>query len=164
MKTIYMNFFKGRTMKNGCIILVLALFSTVELSAQNANQERLNAYKIAFFTQRLGLSSKDAEKFWPLYNEYQEKKNIIQQERALLTRKFNLNGDTMTDDELSKQGDRYIELEVEEAALSKEFHNKVKVILPPRKILKLYQAENQYKLQLLKELQDRQPVRNQQIR
>jgi len=164
MKTIYTNFFKGRTMKNGCIILVLALFLTTSLSAQNDNQERLNAYTIAFFTQRLSLTSKDAEKFWPLYNEYQEKKNIIQQERALLTRKFNLNGDTMSDDELSKQGDRFIELEVEEAALSKEFHNKVKVILPPRKILRLYQTENQYKLQLLKDLQERQPVRNQQLR
>ena len=151
-------------MKNCCIIIVLALSTTIGVNAQNANQERLNAYKIAFFTQRLSLTSKDAEKFWPLYNEYQEKKNIIQQERALLTRKFNLNGDTMTDDELSKQGDRYVELEVEEAALSKEFHNKVKSILPPRKILRLYQAENQYKLQLLKELQDRQPVRNQQLR
>jgi len=39
--------------------------------------EKLNAYKIAFFTKKMDLSSQEAEKFWPLYNEFQDKRSRI---------------------------------------------------------------------------------------
>jgi len=61
----------------------------------------------------------------------------------------------MTDKELTEAGDNYIALEIKETSLSQEYHNRFKEILPPAKILRLYQAENQYKLQLLNELQNR---------
>jgi hypothetical protein len=50
-------------------------------------------------------------------------------------------------------------MEVREAALAQKFHDKIKTVLPPVKVLRLYQAENQYRLQLLKELQERREVR-----
>ena len=77
-------------MKRGVFILAaMLIFSTAIVSAQNPNRERLESYKIAFFTQRLNLTPAEAEKFWPLYNQYQEKKIKIQQERMLLNKKFN---------------------------------------------------------------------------
>ena len=59
-----------------------------------------------------------------------------------------------------KAADRIIELQVSEAALAKDFHEKVKTILSPYKVLRLYQAENQYRMQLLKELQERKQLKN----
>jgi hypothetical protein len=61
----------------------------------------------------------------------------------------------MSDEELSTLGDKFINLEVLESELSVEFHQQLKGILPPVKVLRLYQAENQYRQQLLNELQDR---------
>ena len=144
------------------VFAILAIFCTVNISAQNANRERLEAYKIAFFTKRLNLTPGEAEKFWPLYNEYQETKSRIQLERQELNRNFNQNGLNMNDREMTEAGDRLIGLEVREAALAQEFHNKIKTVLTPAKILRLYQAENQYRLQLLKELQERREERNNQ--
>jgi hypothetical protein len=67
--------------------------------------------------------------------------------------------------QLSEAGDRLISLEISEAALVQEFHNKIKTVLTPAKILRLYQAENQYRLQLLNELRERNQERiNQNIR
>ena len=117
---------------------------------------------IAFFTKRLELTPDEAEKFWPVYNEYKDLKIKIQLERQELNRNFNQNGLNMSDREMTEAGDRFIGLEVREAALAQEFHNKIKTILPPVKVLKLYQAENQYRLQLLKELQERREGRNNQ--
>ena len=139
--------------------MILAVIGSAFATAQNPNRERLNAYKIAFFTKRLNLSSKEAEKFWPVYNEFQDSKNRIQLERIEINRNFNINGPNMTDRELTELGDRFIDLETREASLAKEFHNKIKEILPPAKVLRLYQAENQYKQQLLKELQKRREER-----
>lgn len=141
------------------IIVVLLVLSSSWLMAQNPNQERLNAYKIAFFTKRLNLTSSEAERFWPLYNDFQSKKNSIQIQRIQLNRKFNQEATTMSDAEMSAAGDKLVELEVLETELAVKFHKSVKEVLPPEKVLRLYQAENQYKVQLLNELQDRKPPR-----
>lgn len=151
-----MNFYKSEAMKRKIIILIVTLIlSPVIIQAQNPNQERLNAYKIAFFTKRLNLTSREAEKFWPVYNEFQAKRIEIQQERVQFNRKFNQEGATMSDEELTALGDKFIELGVQESKLSVEFHQQLKGILPPVKVIKLYQAENQYRQLLLNELQDR---------
>jgi hypothetical protein len=148
--------------RNIVVFTILVTFCAINLTAQNANRQRLDAYKIALFTKRLNLTSQEAEKFWPVYNEYQDMKNKIQLERQEINRNFNQNGLNMSDKELSEAGDRFVSLEVREAALAQEFHGKIKKILSPVKVLRLYQAENQYRIQLLNELQERKQVRNDQ--
>jgi hypothetical protein len=145
----------------GTFLIFLTAISIPLVRGQNPNMEKLNAYKIAFFTRKMNLTSREAEKFWPLYNEFQDKKSHIQQEKVLLNRNFNQNGETMTDKELTEAGDKYVALEMQDASLIQEYHNRFREILPPARVTRLYQAENQYKLQLLKELQDRrQQVKN----
>jgi hypothetical protein len=156
-----MNNFKIEGMKRGMIfIFILAAFSLKQVAAQNPNLEKLNAYKIAFFTGRLDLTSQEAEKFWPVYNDFQNKRNAIQIEKQTLNRNVNQNALSMTEKEMIEAGDKLISLQVQEAALAQEFHKKFKEILPPVKVVKLYQAENQYRLQLLNELKDKAPLRN----
>jgi hypothetical protein len=153
--------FKIVSMKREVIILILlAVFPLIPVTAQNPNLEKLNAYKIAFFTRRMNLTSQEAEKFWPVYNEFQEKRNAIQTERQTLNRYFNQNELNMTEKELIEAGDKTVALQVQEAALAQEYHKKFKEILAPVKVIRLYQAENQYRLQLLNELRDKQPLRN----
>ena len=144
------------------LLMIFAGLGTIYISAQNPNRERLNAYKIAFFTRRLNLTPQEAEKFWPVYNEFQDAKNKIQLERIEINRNFNMNELNMTEMEMREAGDRLVDLEVREAEMVMEFHNKIRDILPPVKVLRLYQAENQYKQQLLKELQERRELRNNQ--
>jgi hypothetical protein len=156
----YMNSYKYKVMKRGMLVLLfLAMVPVLRLSAQNPNRERLNDYKIAFFTKRLNLTSQEAERFWPVYNEFQNKKISIQQERGSLNRTVNQNSANMSEKELTEAGDKIISLQMNEANLALEFHKKFKEILPPLKVVRLYQAENQYRLTLLNELQDRKPLK-----
>lgn len=156
-----MNNYKITLMKKGMIILiVLAVYPLLQVHAQNANLDKLNAYKIAFFTRRLNLTSQEAEKFWPVYNDFQSKRNAIQIERQQLNRNVNQNELNMSEKEMIETGDKLISLEVQEAALAQDYHKKFREILSPVKILRLYQAENQYRLQLLNELKNKQPLRN----
>ena len=158
---IFMNNFKITGMKRGLIVsIMLAFLPLLQVTAQNPNLEKLNAYKIAFFTRRLNLTSQEAEKFWPVYNEFQDKRNAIQIERQILNRNFNQNELNMTDKEMIEAGDKHVALQVQEAALAQEYHKKFKEILSPAKVIRLYQAENQYRLQLLNELKDNKPLRN----
>ncbi len=65
-------------------LLVLTLFfSTLSLlKAQNGNggkrAEKIQALKIAFITQKLELTSEEAQKFWPVYGQYEnEMRSLI---------------------------------------------------------------------------------------
>ncbi len=155
-----MNNYKSGTMKKGFFILLILLISPlVKISAQNQNLEKLNAYKIGFFTKKLDLISKEAEKFWPVYNEYQDQKTRIQFEKTMIIRNFNQNESTLTDAQLTELGDKLAATMVQESALAVTFHNKLKEVLPPAKVIRFYQVENQYKIQLLNELQGKQQQR-----
>ena len=63
----------------------------MQLNAQNPNLEKFSTYKIGFFTKKMNLTSQEAEKFWPVYNDYQKQKNLIQREKIMLIRDFNQN-------------------------------------------------------------------------
>jgi hypothetical protein len=134
--------------------LILLLFPWMKASSQNKKMENLNSFKIGFFTKKLDLSPAEAEKFWPVYNEYQNQRSQIQLEKISVIRNFNLNEATLSDRQLTEMGDKLVSTVTRESALSVNLHNKLKEILPPAKVIKFYQAENQYKAQLLNELQN----------
>jgi paraquat-inducible protein B len=153
---------KFETMKKKIIIFVILIFPGIWLSAQNPNLEKLNSYKIGFFTKKLNLTSAEAEKFWPVYNEYQKQKNQIQLDRISLIRNFNQNEGNLSDSQMTEIGDKLVSAITQESALAVSFHKKLKEVLPPEKVIRFYQAENQFKAQLLNELQGRQKQRLQQ--
>ena len=134
-------------------LLIIIMFPVIRSSAQNTNLEKLNNYKIGFFTKKLNLTSEEAEKFWPVYNDYQGQRNLLQLEKVKLNRNFNQNEITLSDKQLEEMGDKYVDCLVKESNLAVSFHRKLKEVLPPVKVILYYQAENQYKIQLLNELQ-----------
>jgi len=69
---------------NRCLLVVLLSLMPLWATAQNARphktdeerraeREAIQAQKVAFITQEVGLTAQDAEKFWPLYNELEQK-------------------------------------------------------------------------------------------
>jgi hypothetical protein len=150
-----MNNYKFEEMKRGVILLLMVLMlPAIRVAAQETNLEKLNAYKVGFFTKKLNLSSQEAEKFWPVYNEYQKQRNFLQLEKVRLIRNFNQNESILSNNELTEMGDKLIATIVQESDLAVTFHKKLKEVLPPAKVIRFYQAENQYKAQLLNELKD----------
>jgi len=149
-----MNIYKPEAMKKVIFALTIILsFTFTGLYGQNSNLEKLNNYKIGFFTKKLNLTTTEAEKFWPVYNDYQNQRNQIQIDKLKLNRTFNQSGGSLSDSQLLEIGDDYVDCLVRESNLAVAFHKKLKEVLPPAKIILYYQAENQYKIQLLNELQ-----------
>jgi hypothetical protein len=155
-----MNSYNSVKMNRGLLILTIALVLPVmALNAQNANPERFSAYKIGFFTKKMNLTSEEAEKFWPVYNDYQKQRNLIMREKIMLIRDFNQNESALDNAQMTEMGDKLIKYISDESSLAVAFHKKIRELLPPAKVIKYYQAENQYKIQLLKELQENKQQR-----
>ncbi len=143
-------------------LIVVMLTATSALNAQGqgmgqamGDNEKLTAYKIAFFTQRLDLTPAEAEKFWPLYNDFSARRNKLLADRLSLMRYAAQNEANMSNDELSSTADRLAMSFSDEATMVVTFNADLKKVLPPAKVIRLYQVENQYKQQLLRELNQR---------
>ena len=58
------------------IILLLLLYAGIVFSANAQDEQReagrLQAYKIAFLTKKLNLTPEEAQRFWPIYNKYED--------------------------------------------------------------------------------------------
>jgi Skp family chaperone for outer membrane proteins len=119
------------------LLFFVAIFGSFSfVMAQNANSQRsekIKALKIAFITQKLQLTSAEAEKFWPVYNQYD---NEIRQLRT-----NNRNGDV---------------LEGEQKLLDtrKKYKPSFEKILGPQRLNDLYNAERDFRNVLIKTLKE----------
>lgn len=152
-KTTRMNFFKS------IIVLISILFLGLSVSAQETKtksekEDEIKYQKIAFFTDKIGLTADEAQVFWPIYNEYWAKKNnIISTRRSHMTA-FADNCKNMSESEMEKHADQYIHFEIELAELLDEYHKKFKEILPIQKVMRIYQADYEFKTYLLKKIRE----------
>lgn len=125
-------------------------------AGQQSRHEDIDAMKIAFITQQLSLTPEEAQQFWPVYNQYNEKIQALRKRRMDQYKQTKENIDKMTDKEVEQAIDNDLVSRQQELDLRKEYEVKFKSILPIKKVAKLYQAEEQFKRVLLNKLKDGQ--------
>ena len=101
---------------------------------RGGRSEKVEALKIAFLTQKLQLTSAEAEKFWPVYNQYEDE---IQSVRK----------DNKTSDML--EGEQRL------LDIRKKYRGSFEKILGAQKINTLYSAEKEFRSILIKRLKER---------
>lgn len=114
-------------------------------------KEKVEAMKVAYITEKLTLSTEEAEKFWPIYNGQEEKKQAMRKSMKADFKK-DVNIDEMTDEEVNKHINTGLEIREKELALQKQYIADLKKVLPIKKIAKLQQAEKDFKKELLRKI------------
>lgn len=133
--------------------IIFAGNSTKIVAQDNQNKaELVKAQKIAFFTQKLNLTPDEAQRFWPVYNEYWSRKNIIIADRRETMAYCQKNLSRMSSKEIKAYADKYVGFQKKEADLLLEFNLKFQKVLPVEKVMKLYQADNDFKNWLLQQI------------
>jgi hypothetical protein len=122
--------------------------------SKKAQEAKIKAQKIAFFTEKIGLTPEEAESFWPVYNRYWQQKNKITAARKKDMSYFSKYGDSMSKSELESYAQRYVEYELQLGQLIVTYHEKFCSILPIDKVMKLYMADYEFKTYLLRLLRD----------
>ena len=139
------------------LVLVLASIQfSVDSKAQdnddNINVSKIQAQRVAFFTERLNLTPAEAEKFWPIYNEYDAKRAKLNAEESRLINLFKENKSSMTDKEIDNDIKKIFETRKAITALNEEYYQKFRQVLPARKVMKLIITETQFRVWLLNKL------------
>jgi hypothetical protein len=130
------------------MLLVLPLFAQRGEGLSEEKRREFEAQKVAFFSQEMKLTPDEAVKFWPLYNEMQEKiRDAFGPARPPRER------DTGLTDQQAREGIETL-LAVEETLLKirAEYYRKIMREISPRKVWLMLDAERNFHKQLVKKL------------
>ena len=118
---------------------------------KDSRKEKIKALKIAFISQKLSLTSEEAEKFWPIYNKYDEKIMLLKEEQL----KLKLENRNLKGEEALKKIEEAEQKEAEILALKKKMRTELIPIISAEKVLKLEQLEHEFHRKLLDKLRER---------
>ena len=137
------------------IFTLMIFFCALQLSAQRQMDpkmiEMIKSKKVAFITEQIGLTSKEGEKFWPVYNQLERERMVLNDKKRDL--------EESAEDKTAKTEEAYRKLTTEivathmkEAKLIEEYNAKFLSVLPAEKVLKLYRSERKFRSYLMQEM------------
>jgi Skp family chaperone for outer membrane proteins len=147
-----MRTFKKFTLLTVTLLAASLLFGQPK-QGKKPSKEKIKAMKVGYITEKLDLTTKEAQKFWPIYNEFDAKIEKIHKTLRSM-RKKDGGIDDMTDAEVEKMIITHDELRQKELNIQKEYHAKFKAVLPIKKVAKLYKANHDFKRDLLKKIRN----------
>lgn len=117
-----------------------------------SKKEQIKALKTAFITTELELTPAEAEKFWPIYNAFEEKQFELRHEK-IKSYQNRLEKDlaTISEKEAAQMLAKIEATEDELHQLRKKFNTDIKGVLSAIKIIKLRKAEDNFHRKLLKQ-------------
>ncbi len=142
-------------MKKIVATLLLLTISTY-LPAQNKPQDaraKLEAARIALITERLNLTPEQAEKFWPIYNEYAERRRTIQQQFRQSQRGVDMKN--MSEEQSRKMMQARMEAKQKQLDLEKKYSDRLMNVINTRQLMALKKAEDDFRAMIIRRLEQR---------
>ena len=147
------------------LMLIVVITSATSSYSQKGNKidiDRVKSHKIAFITDKLNLTAKEAEVFWPIYNTHEKliwqyrrdeinamKMVVKNPERPYLSKK---NFDNISEDEAKKIYRIVTDLRNKTHQEKQNYMSKLTTILSYKKILKLQASEREFRKELFRKL------------
>jgi hypothetical protein len=105
-------------------------------------REKIKADKKMLVALNMDLTDAEAEKFWPLYEEYQAAIEAILVRYAGLINTYATNYQKMTDETAGEILNDFLSIEADLVDIRKSYLPKFKAVLPVVKVARYYQIEN----------------------
>ncbi len=149
--------FKEINMENRLLGLTLLFVFTLMGVAnaqrpQSFDKEKLEAARVAFITNRLDLKPEQAEKFWPLFNQFNESRNQLMGEISTINR--NSVGETNESKAKEMIKERLV-LQQKLLDLEKDFMDNITKVIQPSQALKLGGVNREFTKQVYRMQQNR---------
>ncbi|MFN4122005.1 MAG: hypothetical protein ACK4GL_01730 [Flavobacteriales bacterium] len=120
-----------------------------------AMRERIKAERIAYITEQVSLSAEEAQLFWPVYNNFTNELEQIRKDLRKTRKNRNQNLDKLSDKELDDSFADELKLMERQSTLMRDNHQQIRKVLPARKVAQLYEAEQKFRMQLMKRMRER---------
>jgi hypothetical protein len=117
-------------------------------------QAKVRAARIAYITDQLALTPEEAERFWPIYNEFAQRRKEIRQQLREVKRNPDPNKtqEQIDQDLVEKQFD----VKQKELNLEKDYSGRLLKVISAQKLRTLPDAERRFRQMILDQIQRRQ--------
>lgn len=123
--------------------------------AQGGKRDKIKTLKTAFITTELSLTQQEAEKFWPIYNAFEEKQFELRHNKMKsYMKRMDSDLDTMSEKDASTLLTQMESVEEETYQLRKKLVADLKSVISSHKIIKLKKAEEDFNRSLLKQYRE----------
>lgn len=112
-------------------------------------KERMKAQRTAYITQKLELTENEAQKFWPIFNEYSAERKALKLEKS-----SELSLKT-SDKEAEMAINNYFDSKTKELELQKKYVNRFKSVLPSNKVAMLLNIQQDFSKEVMQNMRDR---------
>lgn len=137
--------------------IILLLICSISFGQDfDKRAERVKALRVAFISNKLDLTSQEAEKFWPIFNKFDEKQMDLHQQKRKL--RFKLSPENTANQSDAANLKLLEESETIESEMLNNRRGLVKElqgVISPQKILLLKNLEDEFKATLLKQMKQR---------
>ena len=146
-------------MKTKIILPIIFLLVTSLSFSQGFKEkrEKVKALKVAYITEQLELTTDEAQKFWPIYNAFDENQSELRHEkmRAILDRFKPGNVEKLSEKDASNSLAQMEKIEEDLFNLKKKFIKDLQSVISAKKIIKLKKAEEDFNRELLKQMREK---------
>lgn len=117
-------------------------------------RDKIQAARVAYITDQLALTPAEAEKFWPIYREFAEKRRDIRQQLRDVGNTPNQN---KTKEQIDRDlVDRQFNMKQQELNLEKDYSGRLLKVISAQKLRTLPEAERRFRQMILEQIQRRQ--------
>ena len=147
-------------MKKFISILLTVSIATVALAQKQGDKrpgghqdfEKIKAERVAFITSEVGLTSQEAEAFWPVYNKVEaEQRELFKAERKAYMELCKALNDGSGD--VSALLNAYVDAKDKNVNLHTKYVKEYKKVLPVEKVAKFFTCEEKFRRQQIGRLQ-----------
>lgn len=131
---------------------MLSFTSFAQTKEKEQHRKQIKALKVAYITQEMNMDSKLAQKFWPVYNAYEDKKMELHRREHIDLNEMELISESRAEEILNE----FLTVEKEEYLIKKQLFNKLKEFLSAKEIVQLHKLEHDFNKKLLKEYWEKQ--------
>jgi len=138
------------------LFILLSLFSVSTAYSQRRSEEEMRKIqdaKVAIITNRLSLTPEQSAGFWPVYNEYsQKRRDIHRSQRKIINDK---KAEGKTDEQVLNNLKEVQDLRQQELDLDKEYQNRFLKVISANQVIELYKAERTFNDMLIQRLKQK---------
>jgi hypothetical protein len=133
------------------LILIVFLIVSLNLFAQG-NREQIKALKVAFITEKLNLTEKEAQDFWPIYNAYDDNYTQIKfVDMRNIRHDIKENINTLDEAKAKILLDKLVDAENKLHTERSQLISKLRKVISSKKIISLKVAEDDFTRELFEQ-------------
>ncbi len=134
-------------------MMMLISFINVMFAQLDTKKDKIDALRVAFISKKVNFSTQENQAFWPLYNEMNDKLEVLRKNFRLLYNS-KTNYDFATDKEAEVYLAAELNLKQKEFEIYKDYYEKFKKILPVKKVAAVRRAEDDFKKEIIKTIKE----------